>query len=166
MLLTVKKAADSTATAKSPTPRGWTRVQELLNNCSLPKKLMQELVSGILGPETAASFFGYLKNREYAIPSAAAMLADYETVREGMARLVAYGRLDILCLVLKKAVNLLNGSAAQGKNLDKMLAALPEEFQLMFFKALAEGRPELFMEIAQQTDAMNTLSDRIFSLIS
>ena len=35
---------------------------------------MQELISGILGPETTASFYGYLRNRAYAIPSAAALL--------------------------------------------------------------------------------------------
>jgi hypothetical protein len=145
MLLRIKKAADSTATAKSPTPRGWTRVQQLLNSCSLPEALMQELIPGILGPETAASFLGYLKNREYAIPSAAALLSDYEAVRPLLAKLVQDGRLDILGLVLRKVVSLLDGSDGQCGNLDRMLADLPEEFQLLFFKTLAEGKPDLFL---------------------
>ncbi len=166
MLLRVKKAADSTATAKSPTPRGWSRVQQLLNNCSLPEKLIQELISGILGPETAASFFGYLKDREYTIPSAALLLADYQAVRPQILKLVQGGRLDLLGLVLKKAVTLLNGSDPQCRNLDHLLNDLPEEFQLLFFKTLACGKPELFLEVAQQTQVFSTLSDQILQLLA
>lgn len=166
MLLRIKKAADSTATTKSPTPRGWTRVQQLLNSCSLPEALMQELISGILGPETTASFLGYLKNRAYTIPSAMALLADYEPVRPQIAKLVQDGRLDILGLVLRKLVSLLNGSDTQCSNLDRLLADLPEEFQLLFFKILAEEKPELFLEVAQRTNAINTLSDQILQLLS
>jgi hypothetical protein len=166
MLLSVKKAADSTATTKSPTPRGWTRVQELLNNCALPEALMQELVSGILGPQTAASFFGYLKNRSYAIPSAAALLADYDSMHEQVLALVQDGRLDILGLVLKKTVSLLDGSDAQCRNLNLLLLDLPQEFQLLFFKTLAEEKPELFLDVAQRTDAMSTLSEQISQLLS
>lgn len=166
MLLRVKKAADSTATAKSPTPRGWTRVQQLLNNCTLPEALMQELIAGILGPETAASFFGYLKNRAYTIPSARELLADYETVRAQMEKLTAGGRLDLISLVLKKTVSLLDGSDAQSENIDKMLSALPEEFALLFFKTLAAEKPELFLDIAQRTVVFGTLSDQILALLS
>lgn len=166
MLLRVKRAADSIATAKSPTPRGWSRVQQLLNNCTLPESLMQELISGILGPETAASFLGYLKSRDYTIPSAESLLADYETVREQMKKLIEGGRLDLIGLVLKKTVSLLNGSGVQCENIDKMLICLPEEFQLLFFKSLADGKPELFIEIAQHTRAFDTLSDQIIKLLS
>jgi hypothetical protein len=166
MLLRVKKAADSTATAKSPTPRGWTRVQQLLNNCSLPVKLMQELISGILGPEAAASFFGYLKSREYTIPSAELLLADYETVRPQMEKLVQGGRLDLLSLVLKKVVSLMDAGDEQCVNVDKMLSNLPEEFQLLFFKTLAGEKPEMFLEVAQRTKVFDTLSDQILNLLS
>lgn len=166
MLLRVKKAADSTATAKSPTPRGWTRVQQLLNSCDLPEKLMQELISGIIGPETTASFYGYLKNRAYAIPSAAALLDDYEPARPLVARLVSDGRLDLIGLLIKKIVSLLTGSDGQARNLDAMLKALPEEFQLLFFKTLAVEKPELFLAVAQATGAADALSDQILALLS
>ena len=166
MLLRVKKAADSTATAKSPTPRGWTRVQQLLNNCSLPQKLMQELISGILGPEAAASFFVYLKNREYVIPSAYKLLMDYEAVRTQFEQLVQGGRLDLLSLVLKKTVSLLDGSDVQCININKMLDVLPEEFQLLFFKTLAGEKSELFLEVAQKTSVFEALSDQILNLLS
>lgn len=166
MLLRIKKAADSTATAKSPTPRGWTRVQQLINSCSLPEALMQELISGILGPETAASFLGYLKNRDYAIPSAAALLTDYDAAQAQVARLVRDGRLDVLGLVLKKVVSLLDGSDSQCVSVTKLLADLPEEFKLLFFKMLAEGKPELFLDIAQKTGALDALSGQLAQLLS
>ena len=166
MLLRVKKAADSTATAKAPTPRGWTRVQQLLSNCTLPEKLTQELVSGILGPQTAASFFGYLKNREFSIPSAEVLLADYAAVRPQIMKLVEAGRLDTLALVLKKTVSLLEADEMQCANIDSLLEDLPEEFQLLFFKTLAQGKPEIFLELAAKTKAFNALSSQILEYIS
>ena len=42
---------------------------------------MIELIAGILGPETAASFYGYLKNRDFKIPSTQKLLNDYRQVQ-------------------------------------------------------------------------------------
>jgi hypothetical protein len=161
MLLRIKKAADSAATSKSPTPRGWTKVQQLLNGCSLPDALMRELISGILGPETAASFFGYMKNREYTIPSAAAVLSAYESVRPQMLILTQNGRLDIINLVMNRVVALVDGAGGQCANLDMMLADMTGEFQALFFKALANEKPESFMDIAQQLKTFDGISDQL-----
>jgi hypothetical protein len=87
-------------------------------------------------------------------------------VRAQIAWLVQGGRLDLLGLVLKKVVALLDGSDAQGQNLDEMLKDLPEEFQLLFFKVLAVERPELFLDIAQHTSVFGALSDQILKLLS
>lgn len=165
MLLLVKKAADSTATAKCPTPRGWTRVQQLLGHCSLPESLMQELISGVIGPEAAASFFGYLKNRNYSIPSAETLLSDFEKVRPQVERLVADGRLDIVGLMVKRVAAALDGSEAQRDNLDKLLCCLPEEFQLLFFKALAVERPDDFLGIAGSLSVFDSLADQLLQMI-
>jgi hypothetical protein len=78
MLLVVKKAADSTALSKYPTPRGWTKVQELLNHCQLNEKLMRELIAGIVGSQAAASFYAFMKNREIKIPSTQMLLENYQ----------------------------------------------------------------------------------------
>jgi len=166
MLLRVKKAADSTATSKSPTPRGWTKVQQLFNRCSLPDKLLQELISGILGPETAASFLGYLKNREYTIPSAAAILSDYESVKPQMENLMQNGRLDIVSLVMNRVVSLVDGTGSQCDNLDKMLADMTNEFQLLFFKILSNEKPELFLEIAGQIKMFDSISDQLMQSLT
>ncbi len=166
MLLRVKKAADSTATAKSPTPRGWTKVQELLNKCDLPESLTRELVSGVLGPETAASFFGYLKNRYYTIPSAASLLSDYGSVRPQMVKLIEDGRLDMLSLALKRVVPLINGSAGQSENLDGMLEDLPDELRVLFFKLLAGEKPDDFLRLAGQLTLFARISDQVMQSLS
>ena len=104
MLLVVKKAADSTALLKYPTPRGWTKVQELLNKCKLEDKLMREIVAGIVGPQAAASFYGFLKNRDIKIPSTAILLEDYEKAREEILNLIQNNHIDILNYIIKKTV--------------------------------------------------------------
>ncbi len=166
MLLSVKKAADSNATAKSPTPRGWTKVQELMNKCDLPEHLTRELVSGVLGPETAASFFGFLKNRYYTVPSAAAILGDYESVRLQMTRLVDDNRLDMVNLALKRVVLQIDGSARQCENLDKMLGDLPDEFRVLFFKLLAVEKPDDFLRIAEQIKLFGQVYNKVMKSLS
>ena len=166
MLLRVKKAADSTATSKSPTPRGWTKVQQLLNRCSLPVELMQELISGILGPETGASFLGYLKNRDYTIPSAAEVLSNYEAIKPQMVKLVQNGRLDIISLVMNRVVSLVDGTSGQCNNLDKMLADMTNEFQLLFFKALSNEKPESFLAIAERIKMFDSISDQLMQSLT
>jgi hypothetical protein len=161
MLLRVKRAADSTAMAKSPTPRGWTKVQELLNTCSLPDALMGELLAGILGPETAASFLGYLANREYTLPSADAILTGYGQVRGQMVKLVEDGRLDMVSLVLNRVVSLADGSGDQGANLDKMLADMTDELQILFFKLLATEKPDSFLEVAGKMSLFGKIADQV-----
>ncbi len=166
MLLRIKKAADSTASAKAPTPRGWTRVQELLNTCVLPEPLMQELISGILGPETAASFLGYLANREYSLPSAEAILTNYEQVRTQMLKLIQDSRLDMLSLVLNQVVSLADGSAGQYEHLNKMMEDMTDEFQILFFKLLANERPDIFLEAARHIQSFSAVSDQVMKSLA
>ena len=126
---------------------------------------MQELISGTLGPEAAASFYGYLNNRTYTLPSAAKILSEYDSVRPEVLRLVSGGRFDLMGLVLKKLVSLMDGCETQCKNLNKLINDLPEEFQLMFFKLLAVEKPEIFLPVAERMDAFNALADQVVSLL-
>lgn len=161
MLLRVKKAADSTATTKSPTPRGWTKVQELLNRCALPKELMNELISGILGPETAASFLGYMANREYTLPAAESVLTRYEAVNEQMQKLVQGGRLDMINLVLKRVAALAVASEEHCENINKMLCDVGDEFGVLFFKLLASEKPNEFLDIAGRIESFDKVSAHV-----
>jgi hypothetical protein len=165
MLLIVKKSADSTALTKSPTPRGWTQVQELLNNCKLNEKLLMELTAGILGPETAASFFGFLKNRNFKIPSTEKLLYDFEEVRPVVDDLLKKNRLDIMSLVIKKTVNSFKLTEINLKNLDAFIGCLPDELAVLFFKLLAIKRPEDFTGIAQHLECFDRVSDKMVDIL-
>ncbi len=86
MLLVTKKAADSTALYKSPTPRGWTKVQELRRSCAVGERLMRELIAGVVGPQAAAAFYGFLQDRGPAVPAARTVLECYEDAARRRAR--------------------------------------------------------------------------------
>ncbi len=100
MLLVTKKAADSTALYKSPTPRGWTKVQELRRSCAVGERLMRELIAGVVGPQAAAAFYGFLQDRGPAVPAARTVLECYEDARDGVRALVRQQRNGTPCLGL------------------------------------------------------------------
>lgn len=165
MLLVVKKSADSTALSKAPTPRGWSKVQELLNNCTLDNRLMMELVSGILGPQTAASFYGYLKTRDYTIPSVKHLLTSFAEVRPQMLDLIDKNRLDIVNLLIRKIVTEFDGSAVHLENMNTFVNCLPQELKILFFKLLATKRPEHFEQACESLDAFPEVVDKVVDLM-
>lgn len=165
LLLVVKKSADSTALSKSPTPRGWTKVQELLNRCDIPEKLMSELVAGIVGPQAAAAFYGYLKRREDALPATEALLSDYGSVRSQVVGLVNHRRLDLLNAVVRNAAAGLGKGERELANLEALLEDLPEELQVLFFKHLAASRPEELERVAAASRIFDRVGDRIVDLM-
>ncbi|HYE82903.1 MAG TPA: AAA family ATPase [Clostridia bacterium] len=165
MLLVVRKAADSTALSKSPTPRGWTKVQELLNNCSLNERLMKQLIAGIVGPEAAASFYGFLKNRSFKIPAADKILENFVEVKADIQEVLEMDRLDVLSLIIKKLVLQFRMEKAHIDNLNAFVNCLPEELGVLFFKLLATKRSDEFMDVIQQFDAYEKISDKIFEML-
>jgi hypothetical protein len=165
MLLITKRTADSTALSKSPTPRGWTKVQEILNNCSLNEKLMKQLIAGILGPEAASSFFGFLRDRDFKIPSTEILLNNFSQVRPQLQEILDKNRLDIINLVIKKAVYTFQMNEEHLKNLNEFLEFLPEELVILFFKLMTTKSPEEFDEATQKLDAFNRAADKIFDIL-
>lgn len=165
MLLLVRKTADSTATSKCPTPRGWTKVQELMNNCKLTDKLLMELIAGILGPETTSSFFGFMKNRDFKIPSTEKLLNNFEEVKPAIAEIIGKHRLDVMNLVIKKAILTFQLKEPHLKNLNAFVNYIPEELGILFFKLLATKRMEEFEEVSQRIDDFDKLSDRILDIM-
>lgn len=165
LLLIVKKSADSTATSKSPTPRGWTKVQELLNNCKLNDKLMTELMAGILGPETAASFYGFLKNRDFKIPSVDKLLNNFTEVQPIIKEVLEKNRLDVMNVIIKKAILAFENNETHLKNLNAFVEFLPDELGILFFKLLATKRADDFQETSQRMDSFNKVSNKIVELM-
>ncbi|MCX7746140.1 MAG: AAA family ATPase [Clostridia bacterium] len=165
MLLMVRKSADSTALFKTPTPRGWTKVQEILNRCKLGDKLLKELVAGIVGPETASSFFGFLMNRDFKIPSTHKLLNDFEEVKLLVEEILEKKRLDIVSLMIKKVVISFELQNQHLKNINTLLEILPEELGILFFKLLATKRADDFEEVTLKIPAFQRLSDRIVDIM-
>ncbi len=165
MLLIVRKTSDSTALSKTPTPRAWTKLQELLNNCELEEKLMLELAAGLLGPETASSFFGFLKNRDFTIPPTNKILNSYDEVKEEINDIISKHRMDIITLIIKKIVVTFEDTDIHIKNLNSFLENLPEELGIFFFKLLATNRPESFQNICEKIQCFDKLSDKILDIL-
>jgi hypothetical protein len=166
MLLVVKKAADSTALSKFPTPRGWTKVQELLNNCDLNEKLMRELVAGIVGTQAAASFYGYLRNRDIRIPSTANLLEDYSRVREDIRNLISKKHIEIIHYIIRKLILSFDVKTEHIISINGFLEDLPQELQVLFFKYLSVKRPEDVDTLLEKSKVFENISDRIIDIVS
>jgi len=165
MLLVVRKAADSAAVSKAPTPRGWSKVQELLNSCSIGDRLMKQLIAGIVGPEAAAAFYGYLKDKSYKIPETDKILNAFEEVRVDVLDVISSNRLDIMSLIIRKLVLSFRNEENQVSCLNSFVNCLPEELGVLFFKQLAAKRPEVFMEVIQRFDAYGKIAGKIFQVL-
>jgi len=166
MLLMVKKTADSTALSKSPTPRGWTKVQELLNNCNLNEKLMMELVAGILGPAVTSSFFGYMRERDFNIPSTEKLLNNFSEVKTAIEEIIRKNRIDIMNLVIKKVILSFEVKKVHLENMNEFVELLPEELSILFFKILATKRPNDFDKTVESIGAFGNVADRIVEIMA
>lgn len=165
MLLITKKAADATALSKSPTPRGWTKVQEIMNNCSLSDKLMKQLIAGIVGPETASALFGFIRDKDFKIPSTEKLLEDFESVRPDVMEILEKNRLDIISLMIKKTVLSFSIEDAHIANLNAFVACLPEELGILFFKLLLSKREPVFESVISGMDTFERVSDKIIGMM-
>jgi hypothetical protein len=123
-----------------------------------------QLVAGIVGPEAAASFYGFLKDRSFKIPATDKILSSFEEVRTDLLDIMEKNRLDVLSLIIKKLVLTFRLEKAHIENLNAFLNCLPEELGVLFFKLLAAKRPEEFTEIIQYFDSFDRISDKVFEM--
>ena len=165
MLLVVKKAADSTALFKYPTPRGWTKVQELLNNCKLDNRLMHELIAGIVGSQAAASFYGFLRNRDMKIPATKLILEHYEEVRQDIIQLINNKHIEVLNYIIKRVVSEVQDLEQHILNINRFLEDLPQELQILFFKYMSMHRPEVVDGFMEHSEVMVSISDRMIEIL-
>ncbi len=166
MLLVVKKAADSTALSKYPTPRGWTKVQELLNHCALEERLMHELIAGIIGSQAAASFYGFRRNKDIKIPSTKLLMENYQEVQAEIIRLVNNKHIEVLNYIIKKLVMSLEPQETYVGNINHFLEDLPQELQILFYKYMALQRPEDIEFFLEKSEVFLMISDRMIDILS
>lgn len=165
MLLVVKKAADSTALSKYPTPRGWTKVQELLNRCTLEDKLMRELVAGIVGIQAAAAFYGFRCNRDIRIPATAKLLGNYKEVQTDIQKLLENKHIEIINYIIKKIVLNVTTSEEHIYNMNEFLTDLPQELQVLFFKYMSLKRPEEMEYFLEKSKVFEAISDTMIDIL-
>lgn len=163
MLLIVKK--DSSPLLKSPTPRGWTKVQELLNKCKLEKNILIETVSGVVGPSAAASLFGYLESNRVEVPSVDVILSDYQSISSNVSKLIKENRFDILSNLVSLIVAKISDNENQIIQLNMFLNDLPQELQILFYKELSVKKGDLMADISDSLDSFEDVSDRIIDLM-
>ncbi len=165
MLLIVKKAADSTALSKYPTPRGWTKVQEILNNCKLEDRLLRELVAGIVGTQAASSFFGFLKNRDIKIPSTKRLLMNYSEVKPDILDLIEQKKMEIMNYIIKKVIISLSDKKLEFENVDAFVGDLPSELQILFYKYMAQQRRDIAELFMQQSKNFASISEMMVDIL-
>ncbi len=166
MLLITKETAESNPLAKNPTPRGWTKVQNILNKCNLEEKQMEQLISGIVGPEAAASFLGWTRSNNINIPGAEQTLENFDDQKELFEDLLKENRIDILNLVLKNIVAKLELKDFHYQNLNALLEFLPQEFSIMFFKYFITKRIEDYDTLSSSLPVFDKVADSIIDLIA
>lgn len=142
-MLLVTNGASATA-SKSPTPRGWTKVQEVINFCRLPDHLLHELIAGIVGPIAAASLVGYMGKLTIAIPSAGGILTDYDSQRSKVLNILDKQQTPALIKVLDKVVALMEEEEQMVVMVDALLGDLPDELKMYFYKVLSRDRQDVF----------------------
>jgi hypothetical protein len=165
MLLVTKKAADSTALSKYPTPRGWTKVQELLNRCKLEEALMKELIAGIVGSEAASAFYGFLRNRDIKIPATKEFLENYGQIRGDIKKLIENKHFEILNYIIRKVITGFENCDLHLKNMNEFLTDLPKELQVLFFKVLAANRPDDIETLTAKSEIFESISDIILDAV-
>lgn len=163
MLLIVNN--ETTTLIKSPTPRGWTQVQEILNLCNLKKELIQETIAGIVGPSAAASFLGYLYSNKSDIPSIENLLNNYDLVADSIARLINKNRFDALTAVIDSIISKLNTSSNHIRNLNQFLNDIPQELQIIFYRKISTQKPDILAEISDYLESFDIISDKIIDLM-
>lgn len=166
MLLITKETAESNPLAKNPTPRGWTKVQNILNKCNLEEKQMEQLISGIVGPEAAASFLGWTRSNNISIPGAEQTLENFESQKELFEDLLKENRIDVLNLVLKNIVAKLELKDLHYQNLNALLEFLPQEFSIMFFKYFITKRIGDYDTLSSSLPVFDKVADGIIDFIA
>lgn len=145
MLLITNKANDGSSTSKAPTPRGWTKVQEILNKLTqLPDDLVTELITGIVGPIASAALLGYKDHRQLEMPDSKVILEDYRQERAKVLTLLEQQQTPVLTKVIDNLITRLDFQAHMVNEVDAFLSDLPDELSMYFYKSLSREDEALF----------------------
>lgn len=166
MLMIVKNITDTSMLNKAPTPRGWTNVQGLMNDCKLNTSLMKELIAGIVGLEAATTFYGFLEQKHKTIPSAHQLLESYTTVRKDVLALIESKDMSSLNQMLNHVLKSANENECHKKNLESLIVDLPLELQVVFYKKLSGNNEALFNYLSEDSAVFEKISEALITIVT
>lgn len=161
MLLGTNRSGDRDLMSKSPTPRGWTKVQDIMNTCTLPDALLNELIAGIVGPVAAASFIGYLGKLTLPLPSSKGIVTAYALEQAKVLPIIDAKQTPILTKVIEQVIAAMKEEDAMVPQVDAFLKDLPDEMTMYFYKLLSRDAPELFDYYSDRSLVFEQVSDLI-----
>ncbi len=164
MLLQINK--ENMSQNRAPTPRGWSKVQEILNIGNLKQHIKQEVISGIVGEFASASLFGYISNISDNFIDGKEILNSYESVKKRIDTIINNHKAEELMIIIRSVITYMENSKSHILSLNNFLNELPQEFRLMFYREISLKRPELIREIFSELDTFNDISDQIIDMVA
>ena len=162
MLLVINK---STSILKSPTPRGWTQVQELLNKCTFSPDILPEVISGIIGSSATAAFLGFIENYSEKSINPSSLLHNYLDVKEDVLDNLKNNKVEIITSLISSLILKESYNTKELFNINLFLNDLSNEFQELFYKEISLKNPELIIKISNKLDSFNNISDSLIDLV-
>lgn len=163
MLLMTNRANESGLMTKAPTPRGWTKVQDIMNQCDLPKNLLTELIAGIVGPIAANTFMSFNSGWQVDVPSAKDIVNDYQGQSLKIQSLVKDNQTPVLSKIIEHVIQALEEKDEMVTQVDAFLKDLPDELCMYFYKLLTRDREEIFEYYSDRSLVFEDISDLIIS---
>lgn len=154
--------------SKTPSPRGWTKASIVINKCDLNDEELSATLLGLVGPEAAASYIGFLKDKDIHYPNAKEILNNYEDRQILIVRdIMAKYRYDILTLTLRRlAIEMDYENEIHIKNMKLFLNDLDNETKVVFVRILLAERKKDFSNIlSKMPEFQQEVSSKLMSLL-
>ncbi len=165
-MLSMDKITDDGS--KTPSPRGWTKASIVINTCDLNDEEMSTTLLGLVGPEAAASYIGFLRDKDIHYPDAQEILNNYSDRQIVIVRdIMAKYRYDILTLTLRRlAIEVEPDNEEHMKNLSMFVKDLDSETKIVFVRILlAERKAEFSKILSKMPEFQQEVSSKLMSLI-
>ncbi len=154
--------------SKTPSPRGWTKTADVMNNCELTDEELNTTLLGLVGPEAAAAYIGFLKDKDIHYPDADEILNNYGDRQIAIVRdIMLKFRYDVLTLTLRRlALEADPDNETHMKNLNMFASDLDSETKIVFVRILLAERKDEFSKIlSKMPEFQKEVSSKLMALI-
>lgn len=154
--------------SKTPSPRGWTKTSNILNSCDLTDEELNATLVGLVGPEAAASYIGFLKDKDLHYPDADEILNNYGDKQITIVRdIMLKYRYDVLTLTLRRlAIEADPENEVHMKNLNMFANDLDNETKIVFVRILlAERKTDFSKILSKMPDFQKEVASKLMALI-